>query len=788
MPNSTSDRLPTTRAGALWAFLGLSIVAGLLVALGVTPAVAVTSFAAQSGINAFDNLPTYLKIQPLDQRSTIYAEKGGQEVPIATFYAQNRQDVGWTGVTSLVKQAAIDTEDPHFYEEGGVDVTGTIRGALSTALGHDTQGGSSITQQYVKNVLVQRCDAEYINQGATKAVTQAEQEKYENCYADAAGTTIDRKLKEIRYAIGVNKTYTKRQVLMGYLNIAGFGGQVYGIQAAAEYYFDVPATQLNLPESATLVAILNNPANLRIDIPSSKENGQANGYKLTLDRRNYVLQRMEIHHSITAAQYQAAVKTPITPKITPEQSGCGTAAQYDAAFFCDYVEDEFKYSSAFGKTEDDRLALFDRGGLNIYSTLNLDLQNTAQAAVSNYIPASSSNPNYVLGASDVSMEVGTGRIVTMVENKGYNDTSTPNPDTTAVNYNTDYAYGGSNGFQTGSSFKAYDLIAWLQAGYAIDDVINASQHAYNNTDFTNSCDPTTSSPWYITNDEGDEGGNMTVLAATENSVNTAFAKMATKLDLCNILNAAKSLDVHPANPAANPWVETPSLILGTNYISPLTMATAYAGIANNGVVCTPIAIDKVVTNAGASIPTPKTSCHQGISSAVAAGVVYALEHVMTNGTATSANPFDGVPIMGKTGTSDNSVQNWLVTSTTKVANAVWVGNVKGQVAMRSQYFRGINGGNVKFSIDRPILAALDKTYGGSQFTAPPSSEITGGPSDPLYVAPAPTPSPTPAPTPTQTTPSTPVPTDPASPGTGGNGTGGNGAGGTGGAGGAGTGG
>lgn len=773
MPNSTSRRIPKSRLGALGAFVGMSAIAGLLVALSVTPAVAVTGLAAQNTISAFNGLPSYLKIQPLDQTSTIYAQENGKPVPIAKFFAQNRQDLTWDQVASVVKQAAVDTEDPHFYTEGGVDLTGTIRATLSTALGSGTQGGSSITQQYVKNVLVQRCDATYINKSSSSAVTKAEQQKYENCYADAAGTTVDRKLKEIRLAVGVNKAYTKKEILMGYLNITGFGGQVYGIQAAAEYYFNVPASALNLDQAATLIAILNNPANLRIDQPANKANGAANGYKLTLDRRNYVLQRMQVAGTITEAQEVAAVKTPITTTITPVQSGCASAVKYDAAFFCNYVEDTFMQNSAFGATEDDRIALFNRGGLNIYTSLDLGLQANAQAALSKYIP--STDPKLDLGASDVSLEVGTGRVVTMVENKTYNDTSTPIAGATQINYNTDYNYGNSEGFQTGSSFKAFDLAAWLQAGYSLNDVINAGQHNFNIDDFTNSCTPIGSGPYNVSNDEG-AGSSMTVLAATENSVNTAFAQMATKLDLCNISNDAKALGVHPAY-SGNPWAQSPSMILGVNEISPLTMATAYAGIANNGTVCTPIAIDKVTNSSGAELPVPKTTCTQGLSSDVAAGVVYALEHVMTNGTATAANPHDGVPIMGKTGTTDNSVQNWLVTSTTKVANAVWVGNISGKVALRSQYFNGIGGGNVKFSIDKPILAALNQTYGGSAFTTAPNSELYGGPTDPLYVAPVPTPTPTPTPSGGST--STPVPGEGTGNGTGGGngnggGTGGNG--------------
>src|SRR6185437_3729901 len=128
--------------------------------------------------------------------------------------------------------------------------------------------------------------------------------------------------------------------------------------------------------------------------------------------------------------------------------------------------------------------------------------------------------------------------------------------------------------------------------------------------------------------------------------------------------------------------------------------TAYAGIANNGVACSPIAIDKIVNADGTAHAVPKSQCSTTpINPQVAAAAIYALQGVLRGGgTASSANPGDGIPIFGKTGTTDNSVENWLVTSTSKVAQATWVGNVQGGVALRSVSFQGVGGGNVKFSI------------------------------------------------------------------------------------------
>lgn len=741
--------------GGLTGFIALSVVAGVLAAAAVTPAVAVVGTATDDTIGAFDGLPDYIQVTPLPQASTMYAMKGGQEVPIATFYQQNRVEVGWNQIAQSAKDAAVGTEDPGFYSHGGVDVTGTIRGAILTALHKSVQGGSSITQQYVKNILVERCDTMDVNPSATKKVYDQEMAAFTSCYHDATSITPMRKLREMRYAIGLEKRYTKNQILQAYLNIAAFGGQVYGIQSAAEYYFGVSAADLTLPESATLIAILNNPNNLRIDEPNNTANGAANGYKLTLARRNYVLDRMYVNSKITKAQRDAALATKIEPKITVTDSGCMSAQQYNAGFFCDYVQHVMQQDPVFGKTQDERTAFLDTGGLKIYTTLNLDLQQTAQAAISDYIPATPSVGN--IGSSNVTVKVGTGQILTMVQSRPYNNTASPPPGTTAVNYNTDYNYGGSQGFQTGSSFKMFDLIEWLKEGHSLNDVINTTQHTFPQSDFHESppCDWIGGAPWQVANDDP-AAPELNVLQATAQSVNSAFAMMGTKMDLCGVYNDAKDLLVHGADESANPFIMTPAALIGTNYIAPLTMATAYAGIANGGVACSPVAIDKIVEADGSDHAVPKSTCSTTpIPANISAAIIYDLQGVLRpGGTAATANPNDGTPVFGKTGTTDNSLENWLVTSTTNVAQATWVGNISGGVPLRSLSFQGVGGGNVKFSIVKIIQSAIDQTYGGGGFPAVQPQFLAGS----APAKPTATPAPTTAPTDV---------TRPAGPGTGG---------------------
>ncbi|QAY73756.1 hypothetical protein ET445_10760 [Agromyces protaetiae] len=225
-----------TPLGVLGGFLGLvlaSSAAAALIVTAATPAISLAGVTASSTIDMFEKLPGYLEIGDLSEVSHIYATASdGSVVHLASFYDQNRIEVGWDQVNQYVKDAAVASEDPRFFDHGGIDLQGTIRAALTTAAGRDTQGGSSLAQQYVKNVRVQECErnagTEALEREEAGELTVDERiaavdEGRLACYDQATETTIDRKLKEMRLAIGVEKRYTKDQILLGYLNIAGFG-------------------------------------------------------------------------------------------------------------------------------------------------------------------------------------------------------------------------------------------------------------------------------------------------------------------------------------------------------------------------------------------------------------------------------------------------------------------------------------------------------------------------------------------------------------------------------------
>ncbi|WP_345761318.1 transglycosylase domain-containing protein [Diaminobutyricibacter sp. McL0608] len=704
-----------SRWAALGAFVGASAVAGLLVTVAVTPAIAVAGMATKGSISAFEGLPEYLKIDQLAQPTTIYAKKGDAEVTLATFYAQDRLPVKFDQISQAAKDAAIAGEDPRFYAHGGIDVQGTARGVLSTLVGNHVQGGSSITQQYVKNVLLQKCEAMTVK-------TDADKTKYRNCVDDSTGVSPERKAREMRYAIGLEKKYSKATILDGYLNIAGFGGTVYGIEAAARYYFSTTAAQLTPAQAASLIAIVNEPTSLKLDDPTSPTNGKANGYAANKERRDYILDKMYQYKKLTKQQYDEALTTPITPKITPSVRGCQTAG--GAAYFCDYVQRIILNDPKFGATDDDRAANFNRGGYKIFTTLDTDLQDTAEQTLDSYVPKTYAEAN--LGGALVGVQPGTGRVLYMAQNKQYSQDPAvldSGAQYTSINYNTDERYGGSGGFQVGSTYKAFTLAEWLKQGHTLNETVNADIRTYDQSTFTDSCGGPWVGPWKPTNDSAGEEGIQSALSATAASINTAYVAMARQLDLCDIRNDAEAFGVHPAT--GGHLDTNPASVLGTNNVAPLTMATAFAAIADGGTVCTPIAIDKITDANNRSIPAPTTTCTQAVTPQIAAAMAYALERVTTYGTAAGMNP-TGTDMLAKTGTTDGNQQLWLVAATTKVAGAYWVGNIDGHADMRTIYpTHGTTPALARTAVMRNVMAAAVAKYGGDSFPAPSASSVVG---------------------------------------------------------------
>ncbi|WP_336991812.1 transglycosylase domain-containing protein [Leucobacter sp. VD1] len=719
---------PRSAGGALGGILGavaMSVIAGVLVTAAVTPVVALSGHTAKTAVDIFEKLPGHLDPGQLAQPSTLYAKgSDGADYELATFYDQNREMVGWDAISQYVKDAAVAEEDPRFYTHGGVDILATSRAVLQNAAGQNLSGASTITMQFVRNVLIQ------------EAYSIQDEEARDKAYEDAMRQDADRKLKEMRYAISIEKQYPKDEILLGYLNIALFGRQIYGIESAAQYYYGKSAKDVSLAEAASLVAIVNNPSLYQLDVP---ENLPAN-----LERRNKILDSMFKHGKITEAQHAEAIATPIEPQITPRVAGCFVAEQnYGLGHFCDYVLRYIKQDPNFGSDPAEREFRFRRGGFKIYTTIDLDIQAAGLAAIRDTVPALMDGIK--VGAASVSTQVGTGRVLGMVQNRPFNDAEaflSENPGYTTVNYNTDFDYGGSNGFQVGSTFKPITLAEWIRTGHSVRDIVQMDGRTVQLQSFRDSCSPDGVygyGPWTFQNDNLGVRGNRPVLTAITQSVNGGIVSMQQKMDLCDTYKLAEKLGIHRAskqmhdqnfdNYGTTKLTRVPSgTFAGTDEIAPITMASAFAAFAGNGTVCTPVPIDQILDTNDEPVPFTKTKCTEGVAPEVASGVAYALEETVKNGLARHARSPYGVPHLAKTGTTDDIIDNWTVGASTTVATATWVGNAdpicyEDGVCERvsTQPF-----GNLMFA-DQTIWPAMmnvaDQKYGGTAFPQPSSASI-----------------------------------------------------------------
>jgi membrane peptidoglycan carboxypeptidase len=654
--------------GLMAAFVAVSSLAGVLASGLVMPAAGATSSALASASDYFDSLPADLGTVPLPQRSVMLDQHGGR---IATFYDENRVTVALTSVGPVMQQAIVAIEDSRFFQHGAVDPRGVIRAAVHDQAGGSTQGASTLTQQYVKNLLLERAVVAGDQQAAQAAVERS----------------IGRKLREMKLAIGVEQRLTKPQILSGYLNVAFFGGRTYGVEAAAQRYFAVHASQLSLPQAATLAGMVQQPASYDPIVHP----------QAATERRNVVLTRMQQLNLIPPAAAARAAATKLKVHSAAPLSGCPNAG--NDALFCDAVQQSIINGPGFealGGTPQARQAALLQGGLTIRTTLDRSLQDASRSAVNRAVPPADPSG---LGAASVTVEPGTGNVLALAENRVFS--TQPGRGRTSVDYATDQNDGGSSGFQTGSTFKAFTLATWLSTGHSLSESVDATKRPFPFSDFR-SCGSRlrASKPYTPGNSEGTETGQMSVLDATANSVNVAYVDMESQLDLCDLTALAERLGVHLAQPEqecsrtepASTKLPTclPALTLGVKQLAPLTMAAAYAAFADGGVYCRPVMVS-AIQRAGRSVAVPGSSCTQAISRQVAAQVNVALRQVLTRGTAAAVGPLPGHDSAGKTGTTDGPYDSWFVGYTAQRSTAVWVadpGRVRNGVLVR-RLLRGI---------------------------------------------------------------------------------------------------
>ncbi len=679
----------------LLAFALLAGVSGLLAAGLVIPAVATVGNTTQTGVKIFDDLPTELALEPPSEQSVMLAADGSQ---LATFYADNRIVVGLDQIAPVMQQAVVAVEDKRFYEHGGIDPEGLLRAAVKTIVAGDQQGGSTLTQQYVKNVLIEAGRVSG-DRDAIEAATEV---------------TIGRKLREAKLAIALEQQMSKDEILEGYLNIAQFGPSQYGVEAAARYYFDHSSAELTAAEAAMLAGITQSPG--KWDPVRNPDNA--------LDRRDTVLGLMLEQDVITQEEYDEAIATSIDDMLDVQRSIQGCAPAGDAAYFCDFVVRTILNDPLYGATIDDRRRLLNRGGLTIATTLDPKKQDLAHSAIVGSVPVDDSSG---ISGAVVTVVPGSGEIVAMAQNTDYGTGTPEAPRDTLVNFSTDEAYGGSSGFQTGSSFKPFVLTQWLQAGRSLNESVNATQRLFPRSSWNISCAPEYADDFSPKNAESFASGPMRVLDATRLSVNTAYAAMANQLDICAIRDTAQRMGVHTAQ--GTDLQVNPSMVLGTNTIAPLTMAAAFATYAADGIYCTPIAITSVQDRDGVELPVPDAGCERAVSPEVAATVTYALQQVLASGTA-RGNGLPDRPAAGKTGTANEDWHSWFVGFTPDLATAVWIGYSEGNIPMQrvtinGRYYRYVYGGVLAAPTWSRYMTAAHEGLPVQQFPTPDNSLIYG---------------------------------------------------------------
>ncbi len=616
----------------LLAYIMLAVCGGVAASVLFVPGVVGANKAAKAVIPSLKVENVDFDVTSLPQKSTMYARDGS--TVIATFYNQNRIVVPLKKISKTMQQAVVAREDRRFWTHAGVDVQGVMRAFVQTYLVKGSQqGGSSLTQQYVKNVLLM----------------QAIEDDDPIAQYHATEDTVARKIREMLISVQMEKKYSKAEILQGYLNIAQFGNNLYGVETAAQRYFSVSAADLNVVQSATIAAITKNPSQYD---PLVEEN-----QKESENQRNIVLKLMLQEGYITQDQYTEAVNTPLkdTLKVQSVNVGCQDTGDY--AYFCDFVVRRIQNSEEFGKTRAERNKLLQEGGLKIVTTLDVEANSMMMDTARRTIPPEDPSGMEIAMAA---VKPGTGEVLGFGLNRHYDATpaAANDPTKTSQNYAVDLVDGGGSGWTIGSSWKPINLIAWMEAGHSINDNLQTTT-TYPTTDFA--CDNYKggTDSWNVSNAMGAGTVNPeSPFLGLVRSHNTTQASMGAILKLCKVADTATELGYHDAATGETidkTPVYTPSMMIGSVNVSPLTMASIFAVYASNGVQCNPIAINKVTGRDGKEFKVPSANCHQAVDKDIIQTLAYTLNQgtVRPDGAGWSFRLADGRKSFGKTGTSED---------------------------------------------------------------------------------------------------------------------------------------
>jgi len=627
---------------------------------------------------------------------------------LGTFHASvDRTIVPFSRMPKSLRDAVIAAEDQGFYEHSGIDPLGVMRAAWNDLIAHEVvQGGSTITMQLVKNVYAGHYETDRKTGQTTYVVPPR---------------TFTQKVREALLAMKLERTYSKDEILAKYLNTIYFGHGAYGVEAAAQAYWGIHASELNMIRSATVAGLISNPSLFDpIDHPADAR-----------IRRDYVLDRMAALGTITA---ERAAQLKLQDVRTHPSDG-NLSFPPKLGYFLDYTKRTLiaKYDEAqvFG------------GGLKVITGLDPQMQAAAEAAVAARLDTPG-DPE----AAVVAIDPATGEVRAMYGGRNWG--------TSQVNLATG---DGGTGRQAGSAFKPFTLTAAMEAN------VSLSSRWYGPGTITIQ-DPrcyTDGEPWTLSNASDEESGTFSLATATAYSVNTVFAQVASLVGPDAVADAAHRMGIRSKlQPVC-------SITLGTQAVTPLEMTNAYATLAARGIRRWATPVHAVRDASGAVLD--RTTSGRGkrvISSNDADLVTYALENVIRYGTGTSANI--GRPAAGKTGTAQDYVDAWFCGYVPRLATCVWIGYPKGEIPLENvEGYSAVYGGTIPALIWHDFMLKATERMPVQEFptpsfegyttgapTPPPSPSPSESPEPTRTPSPTPSPSPSPIPSPTESLPPSPT--------------------------------
>jgi membrane peptidoglycan carboxypeptidase len=665
-----TDRRPTV-AGRVALLIRAGLIAGLVLAGLSYPFTALAGMGVRAGTDALENMPEQLTEVPAAQTTYVYARDG--KTLLTMFYEEYRRQIPLRDMSPYITQAIVASEDTRFYEHHGVDVKGVARAFVANQqAGGVSQGASTLTMQYVRMAL----------RDSAKTPKQA---------LEATEQTATRKLREMRLAIEVERRLSKQEILQRYLNAAYFGHRAYGIHAAAEVFFSKSAKDLTLNEAALLAGLVKAPSAYD---PATRNQNAA------LQRRDYVIDQMLKMGSITAAQAASAKKTKIKLRLTTPPNDCvSISRKYNNwGFFCDYFKNWWREQAAFGKNVLDREETLRRGGYRVVTSIDPGIQ---KHALKHVLDKESRNSPFAHG--EVVIQPGTGRIVSMVVNRRYSlqqDNNGKHSDRAQRDVRGNYPntvnplLGGGDmaGYQAGSTFKIFTLLAALDAGLPLSTSFYAPER-YVSKYITSPGRATCGSHWCPKNSSKSMTGTQTMWSGFGKSVNTYFVQLEQRVGADKAVAMAEKLGLKWRT-AVDRKLATPehaagwgAFTLGVSDATPVEIANVFATVAAEGNYCEPLPVlsirtpdGKEAVHRGRQIAAPR--CHRVFSVQVARAATdaarcptgYGSARGSCGGWGTSEMVYGtlGRPVAGKSGTTDNNKTAWFSGFTPQLAASAFV--------------------------------------------------------------------------------------------------------------------